>query len=156
MSDPATCIGYRFFEKRLFISADERKTRSSKDKQGEHTSFAAYIKPDIIVVNVKENKGGIMKRGVIAAAAVLSMVFAVPVFAVEGTQPQPSTGAAPNFEQMKSDHLKRIDEKIKSLQEEKTCAEAAKNQNDLNACRKKAMRWGAPGKPGGLFSPQMK
>ena len=74
-------------------------------------------------------KGGIMKRVVIAVAAVLSLVFALTAFAVEDVQPWKETGV--NFEQMKVDHLKKLDERMNSLQQEKTCAQAAKNHDDL-------------------------
>ena len=76
-----------------------------------------------------------MKRTVIAVAAALSLIFAVIAFAVEDIQP--SAGTAPNFEQMKADHLKRLDARMSSLQEEKVCVEAAKNQDDLKTCRQK-------------------
>ncbi len=81
------------------------------------------------------DKGGIMKRVVIAVAAVLSLVFALPAFAIEGIQPQKETGI--NFEQMKADHLKKLDERMNSLQQEKTCVGAAKNRDDLITCRSK-------------------
>lgn len=110
-------------------------------------------------------KGGIMKRKVIAVAAVLSMTFAVPAFAAEGIQ-QPKE-VLPNFEQMKADHLKRLNDRINSLQEEKACAQAAKKQDDLNACRLKhrgemkerrdEMRMrGGPGGPGSQIPPLVK
>jgi hypothetical protein len=73
-----------------------------------------------------------MKRAVIAVTAVLSLIFAGLAFAAEGIQP--SKGTAPTFEQMKADHLKRLDYRIKSLQEEKACAQAAKNPDDMRAC----------------------
>jgi len=76
-----------------------------------------------------------MKRVVIAVAAVLSLVFAIPAFAIEGIQPPKETGI--NFEQMKADHLKKLDERMNSLQQEKTCVEAAKNRDDLITCRSK-------------------
>jgi hypothetical protein len=99
-----------------------------------------------------------MKRAVIAVAAVLSLVFAVPAFAVEGIRP--STGTVPDFEQMKADHLKRLDDRINSLQEEKACAQAAKNQDDLRACRPKykaeMRKRGGTGGPGGQVPPQIK
>jgi hypothetical protein len=101
-------------------------------------------------------KGGLMKRVVIAVAAVLSLVFAVTVFAVEGNQP--SKEAGPSFEQMKDDHLKKLDARMTSLQQEKTCVQAANNQDDLKTCRAKhrAEMQGQPGEmrkrggPGGL------
>jgi len=76
-----------------------------------------------------------MKRVVIAVAAALPLVFAVPAFAVDGSQPSKETGA--NFEQMKSDHLKKLDERLNSLQQERTCVQASKTQDDLRACRAK-------------------
>jgi hypothetical protein len=110
-------------------------------------------------------KGGIMKRGVIAVVAVLSLVFAVPAFAVEGIQP--SAGTVPDFEQMKTDHLKRLDDRINSLQEEKACVQAAKNKDDIRVCRSKhkvemrghgdeMRKRGGPGGPGGQVPPQVK
>src|SRR4030042_6192855 len=54
---------------------------------------------------------------------------------IEGSQPTKETG--PNFEQMKADHLKKLDERMNSLQQEKTCVQAARNQDDLMVCRSK-------------------
>jgi len=95
-----------------------------------------------------------MKREVIAAVAVLSLLFTVPAFAVEGTQPSPVT--PPDFEQMKAAHLKRLDNRINSLQEEKACVQAAKNHDDLKACGTKEMRKRGPRIPGGQIPPEMK
>jgi hypothetical protein len=80
-------------------------------------------------------KGGIMKRIVIAVAAALPLVFAVPAFATDASQPSKETGT--NFEQMQADHLKMLDERLNSLQQEKACVQAAKNQDNLRACRAK-------------------
>ena len=77
-----------------------------------------------------------MKKTVIAAA-LLSLAFAVPTFAVEGGQP--STAPGQTFEQRQAHILKMIDERIASLQEGKTCVQAAKKDNDLKACREKHM-----------------
>jgi len=74
-------------------------------------------------------KGGIMERAVIVAAVVLSLVFAVSVFAIESSQPPGAT--APDFDQMKADLLKKLDDRMTSLQKEKVCVQAAKNQDDL-------------------------
>jgi hypothetical protein len=76
-----------------------------------------------------------MKRAVVAIVTALSLVLAVSAFAIEGTQPPKETGL--NFEQMKTDHLKGLDERINSLQQEKICVQAAKNQDDLMVCRSK-------------------
>jgi hypothetical protein len=78
-------------------------------------------------------EGGIMKRAPIVAAIVLSLVFAVSAFAIEGSEQLGQT--APNFEQMKADHLKKLDDRMTSLKKEKVCVEAAKNQDDLRVCR---------------------
>jgi hypothetical protein len=53
----------------------------------------------------------------------------------EGSQPTKETG--PNFEQMKANHLKKLDKWMNSLQQEKACVQAAKNQDDLSTCRLK-------------------
>ena len=84
---------------------------------------------------------------------------------IEGSQPMKEAG--PNFEQMKADHLKKLDKRMNSLQQEKTCVQAAKNQDDLMACRSKhkaemkkhrndmGQKVG-PGSPGGQNPPQVK
>lgn len=76
-----------------------------------------------------------MKRAVIAAAAALTMALAVPAFGIEGSQPTKQTEIT--FEQMKDNHLKKLEQRMKSLQEEKTCVQAAKDQTELRACRSK-------------------
>jgi uncharacterized membrane protein YgcG len=81
-------------------------------------------------------KGGIMKRALLGAA-VLSVAFALPAFAVEGGQP-PKEPAA-NFEQKKAEILDNFDKRISRLQEEKACVQAAKDMKDLGACREKFM-----------------
>ena len=106
-----------------------------------------------------------MKRGVIAVAAVLSLVFVVPAFAVDGSQPP--TATATNFEQMKADYLKKLDDRMTSLQQEKTCVQAAKVLDDFKACKPKfnktdmkerrdEMRMKGHGGPAGEGSPQGK
>ncbi len=106
-----------------------------------------------------------MRRVVIAVAAVLSLAFALPAFAIEGIQPPKETGI--NFEQMKADHLKKLDERMNYLQQEKTCVEAAKNQDDLITCRSKQKaemkerrdemkKRGVTAGPGGLVPPPVK
>jgi hypothetical protein len=77
-----------------------------------------------------------MKRTLIAAA-VLSLAFAVPAFAADSNPPPNPTGQT--FEQRQADILKMIDERITSLQEGKTCVQAAKNEDDLKVCRQKHM-----------------
>ena len=99
-----------------------------------------------------------MKRVVIAVAAVVSLVFALTAFAVEGVQPPKETSV--NFEQMKADHMKKLDGRINDLQQEKTCVEAAKNHADLTTCRskhrpryEKVSSYGGIG--GGPYGPRM-
>jgi hypothetical protein len=65
----------------------------------------------------------------------IAMFFAVPAFAVD-SPPQPK-GPGPNFEQHRSDILKRIDARIARNQEEKACVQSAKNHDDIKACRDK-------------------
>lgn len=74
-----------------------------------------------------------MKTATIAVA--VSILFAVPVFAVDNA-PQPK-GPGPNFEQRKAEILKRIDGRIARNQEERACVQAAQNHNDIKACRDK-------------------
>lgn len=75
-----------------------------------------------------------MKRASITAI-LLALAFAVPAFAIEGGQPPNMTGQT--FDQKQSHILKMLDERIASLQEGKTCVQAAKNDEDLKACREK-------------------
>jgi hypothetical protein len=42
-----------------------------------------------------------------------------------------------SFEEQKADILKHIDTRMSSLQEGKACVQAAKNDEDLRACRQK-------------------
>jgi hypothetical protein len=74
-----------------------------------------------------------MKTAMIAVA--VSILLAAPAFAADNA-PQPK-GPGPNFEQRKSEILKRIDERIARNQEEKACVQAAQNHNDIKACRDK-------------------
>ena len=75
-----------------------------------------------------------MKKALIAAVA-LSLVLAVAAFAADNDQP----GNVPvqNFDQRKTDILKMLDERLASLQQAKTCIQAAKNNDDIKTCRDK-------------------
>ena len=88
-----------------------------------------------------------MKRAVIATL-ILSLAFALPAFAAESNAPP--KGTAPTFEQKKAQILKRFDERSTKLQEEKACVQAAKNDNDLKACKAK---FGPPSNPFGPGGP---
>ena len=77
-----------------------------------------------------------MKRAVIAAV-LFSLVFAVSAFAAEGGPPPGPQGQT--FEQRQAHILKMLDERIASLQEGKTCVQAAKSDDDLRSCRQKHM-----------------
>jgi len=77
-----------------------------------------------------------MKRAFISLA-VLSLAFAVPVFAADGGQPQQRQ--APNFEQRQAEILKIMDARAADLQDERSCVQAAKGHEDLKACRDKHM-----------------
>jgi hypothetical protein len=85
---------------------------------------------------VYSQKGGNMNRAIIAAV-LFSLAFAVPILAAEGDQPPSAPGKT--FEQRQADMLKFADERIATLQEGKTCVKAAKNDDDLTACREKFM-----------------
>ena len=103
-----------------------------------------------------------MKRTVIATLA-LSLAFALPAFAAESSGPPKAT--VPTFEQKKAQFLKNLDDRSTKLQEERACVQAAKNDNDLKACRNKfgppfsalgpggAGGPGGPGGPGGMGRP---
>lgn len=74
-----------------------------------------------------------MKTAIILASGVL--LFAVSSFAIEDAPPP--KGPGPNFEQHKADIIKRIDGRIARNQEEKSCIQAARNLEDVKACRDK-------------------
>lgn len=104
-----------------------------------------------------------MKKAIISGVAALSLAVAVPIFAAEESQSSGDTTA--QFERMKADHLRKIDERISSLQAERACAQAAKDPSELRTCRIKhksemrarsdeMRRRGGPGGPGGPTPPQ--
>jgi hypothetical protein len=75
-----------------------------------------------------------MKR-IVIAAAVLFLVGAVSAFAADsGTAPKKQ---GMSFEERKADIVKSLDTRISFLQEEKACSQAAKNHDELKACREK-------------------
>jgi hypothetical protein len=76
-----------------------------------------------------------MRRGTVAVSAALSLVLALPAVAAESNQPP--IDPAPTFEQIKADHLKKIEDVLNSLQKEKVCVQAANSQDELRACRLK-------------------
>ena len=76
-----------------------------------------------------------MIKGAVAAV-VFSFIFTTSVFAAgDGKSQEP----APSFEEKKAEVLKRLDEQMHNLQEAKTCVKAAKNHDDMKACRQKQM-----------------
>ena len=74
-----------------------------------------------------------MKKILIATA--FALFLASPVIAAD-TAPQPK-GSTSDIAQQKSEILKRIDARIAYNQEEKTCIQAAKTQDDIKACQNK-------------------
>ena len=67
--------------------------------------------------------------------ALISLSFAIPVFAMDEGQPPRGTG--PNFEERKAEILKRIDERLTSLQQMKVCIQTARTSDDAKACRER-------------------
>lgn len=76
-----------------------------------------------------------MKRGLMAGVLLLSLVFAVSAWAAESTVPKKDPAA--KFEQKKARILKRFEVREAKLQQQKACVEAAKNDDDLKACKEK-------------------
>lgn len=74
-----------------------------------------------------------MKTACITALAVTIMFGGIAIAADAPVQARP----AANFEQRKADHLKRVDERIAHLQEERACIQAAANHDALKACHDK-------------------
>jgi len=77
-----------------------------------------------------------MKR-ILVAAIFLSLVAIVPVFGADSGQPENANGQT--FEQRQSHIMRMIDERIASLREAKTCIQAARNDDELRACKEKFM-----------------
>ena len=93
-------------------------------------------------------------KGTLIAAALIALAFAAPALATDGGQPPTVPGQT--FEQRQANILKMMDERIAGLQEGKTCVQAAKNDDDLKACREKQRaemreKYGEMGHPGGLM-----
>jgi len=57
-------------------------------------------------------------------------------FTVVGTGYAATKGAA-NFEQRKSERLRRLDQRIEHLRDERSCIQGATTQDDLKTCREK-------------------
>jgi hypothetical protein len=49
-----------------------------------------------------------------------------------------SASGAGGFEQRKAQQLRRIDTRIKQMQEQRRCVAAATNEDDMNACRERS------------------
>ena len=74
---------------------------------------------------------------VLAAAMALSL----PVLAAEGKSPPAGSPKRQDMQQqMKDDALKYIDDKIRILQEAKTCVRAAKDMKDMSDCHAQERR----------------
>ena len=71
-------------------------------------------------------------------AVILSVLLAltVPVLAAEEGD---KTGKQDSFPERKAAILKKLNDQIHNLQEAKTCVQAAKDSNDMKACREKQM-----------------
>lgn len=76
-----------------------------------------------------------MKKLHILSFVAVSMLYAVSALAVDAAPHVKTSG--PNFEQHKADIIRRIDLRIARNQEEKSCIQAAKNHDDVKACRDK-------------------
>jgi preprotein translocase subunit SecF len=79
-------------------------------------------------------KGGNMRITVVAAA-LLMLIFTGSGLAMESKKP--SNSSATTIEQKKAQRLRDLDQRIKKLQQEKTCVKAAKSSDDLDSCTKK-------------------
>jgi len=74
---------------------------------------------------------------VLAAAMALSL----PVLAAEGKSPPAGSPKRQDMQQqLKDDALKYIDDKIRILQEAKTCVRAAKDMKDMSDCHAQERR----------------
>jgi len=77
-----------------------------------------------------------MKRFIVILVAVLvAIALTIPAYAQKpaGAKPQ----GKKSIEDMKEKIISSIDERIKTLQEEKACVSAAQTHEDMKKCRKK-------------------
>ncbi|MBK7134910.1 MAG: hypothetical protein IPH73_01340 [Rhodocyclales bacterium] len=69
------------------------------------------------------------------------MALSLPVLAAEGKSPPAGSPKRQDMQQqMKDDALKYIDDKIRILQEAKTCVRAAKDMKDMSDCHAQERR----------------
>ena len=68
---------------------------------------------------------------------VVLLAFTVPALAAG--EDEKSVKSIPSFAERKAEVLKNLDNQILSLQETKTCIQAAKDHNAIKACREKQM-----------------
>lgn len=76
-------------------------------------------------------------KGTLIAAALISVAFAVPALAADSGNPPTVPGQT--FEQRQANILKILDARAAGIEEGKTCVQAATNDDELKACRKKHM-----------------
>ena len=79
-----------------------------------------------------------MKK-VFIVMVLLALTRISTAFAGDAPPPGQAGGPGQNFDKMKSDVVSRITARIARNQEELTCVQAAKNHDDLKACRHKFM-----------------
>ncbi len=81
-----------------------------------------------------------MQKGVrflaVLFAVAVAAAAAIPAFAADQAGPAPANRAQ-SFEQRQATILKMLDERITSLQDLKTCVQAAKTNEDLRTCHQK-------------------
>ena len=71
----------------------------------------------------------------------VAMALSLPVPAAEGRSPPAGSAKRQDMQQqMKDDALKYIDDKIRILQEAKTCVRAAKDMKDMSDCHAQERR----------------
>jgi hypothetical protein len=69
-----------------------------------------------------------MKKALVVAA--ISLALAGSAFAAEGDNAQ-------TFEQKKAEMLKKIENRINKMQEDRSCVQSAKDHDSLKACNEK-------------------
>jgi hypothetical protein len=91
------------------------------------------------------------------ATALVMLIFSFSSAQTPGN-PGPAGGdreiTPERFKELKTDILKRIDERTKRIEEEKTCVTAATNMEELRKCRpERPARSGGQGEQGGQRRP---
>jgi hypothetical protein len=90
----------------------------------------------VVVHNHRSFAQGESAMKELTLAALISLCLAIPAVATDVGGP-PQGAPSQDFQQTKAEILKRIDERLARIQQERVCVEAARSHEDARACREK-------------------